>query len=125
MTKDREGTAFESADGKYLYITPSGNDGALFRMPVAGGSEVEVAPKVLGWPFFSVTSKGLDFLPDPRTLQLLEAATGKIETVANLEKYFGGFGDFGSFSISPNDAYMVFSEWDYTGSDLMLVENFR
>jgi hypothetical protein len=32
---------------------------------------------------------------------------------------------FGSFSVSPDDAYMVFPEWEPGGTDLMLVENFR
>ncbi len=120
VTKNTGGAAFESVDGKYLYITSTGNDGGpLFRMPVAGGPEVEVAPKVLWWPDFSVTAKGVYFLPDAKTLQLLDAATGRITTVAKAEK------GFGAFSVSPDDAYMVFAEWESGGSDIMLVENFR
>jgi hypothetical protein len=120
VTKNTEGAAFESVDGKYLYITSTGNSGGpLFRMPVAGGPEVEVAPKVLWWPYFSVTAKGVYFLPDAKTLQLLDAATGRITTVAKAEK------GFGTFSVSPDDAYMVFSEAGSGGSDIMLVENFR
>jgi len=122
VTKNTGGAAFESVDGKYLYITSTGDDGGpLFRMPVAGGPEVEVAPKVACWPCFSVTAKGVYFLPDHKTLQLLDAATGKITTVATADKpSFGG-----SISVSPDDAYMVFSTFENTGSDLMLVENFR
>jgi len=120
VTQNTGGAALESVDGKYLYVTPSGsNGGPLFRMPVAGGPEVEVAPKVLQWNCFGITAKGVYFLPDPRTLQLLDAATGKVTTVAKAEK------SFASFSVSPDDAYMVFSETERVGSDLMLVENFR
>jgi len=120
VTKNMAGAAFESVDGKYLYITRTGNDGGpLFRMPVAGGPEVEVAPKVLWWPDFSVTAKGVYFLPDAKTLQLLDAATGRITTVAKAEK------GFGTLSVSPDDACMVFTEYGSGGSEIMLVENFR
>jgi len=120
VTKSAGGAAFESVDGKYLYITSSGNDGGpIFRMPVAGGPQVEVAPKVLWWPDFSVTAKGVYFLPDAKTLQLLDAATGRITTVAKAEK------GFGTLSVSPDDAYMVFTEMESGGSEIMLVENFR
>jgi len=121
VTKNMAGAVFESVDGKYLYITGTGNDGGpLFRMPVAGGPEVEVAPKVLWWPDFSVTAKGVYFLPDAKTLQLLDAATGRMTTVAKAEKGFGT-----TFSVSPDDAYMVFSEYASGGSEIMLVEDFR
>jgi len=121
VTKNTAGAAFESVDGKYLYITRTGNDGGpLFRMPVAGGPEVEVAPKVSWWPDFSVTAKGVYFLRDAKTLQLLDAATGRITTVAKAEKGFGT-----TFSVSPDDAYMVFSEYASGGSEIMLVEDFR
>jgi Tol biopolymer transport system component len=116
VTKNTGGAAFESVDGKYLYIS---DGGPLFRMPVAGGPEIEVAPKVLRWPDFSITAKGVYFLPDYKTLQLLDAATGKITTVATTDKPSGGI------SVSPDDAYIVFAEWGLGGSDLMLVENFR
>jgi Tol biopolymer transport system component len=120
VTQNTGGAAFESVDGKYLYITSTGNNGGpLFRMPAAGGPEVEVAPKVVNWTCFSITAKGVYFLPDFGTLQLLDAATGKITTVAKAEKHFGGF------SVSPDDAYMVFAESGLTGNELMLVENFR
>jgi len=120
VTKNTGGASFESVDGKYLYITSSGNDGGpIFRMPVAGGPQVEVAPKVLWWPDFSVTAKGVYFLPDAKTLQLLDAATGRITTVAKAEK------GFGTLSVSPDDAYMVFTEMESGGSEIMLVENFR
>jgi Tol biopolymer transport system component/DNA-binding winged helix-turn-helix (wHTH) protein len=123
VTQNTGVAAFESADGRYLYFTAVGNNsGPLFRMPVAGGAEVKVAPKVLSWSSFSITAKGVYFLADPRTLQLLDAAAGKIRTVAKADKY--SFGTYG-ISVSPDDAYMVFTEVENGGADIMLVENFR
>jgi hypothetical protein len=90
-------------------------------MPVAGGPEVEVAPKVFNWASLSITAKGAYFLSDEKTLQLVDAATGRITTVARLEKtlYWGGI------TVSVDDAYVIFPEWEAGGSDLMLVENFQ
>jgi Tol biopolymer transport system component/DNA-binding winged helix-turn-helix (wHTH) protein len=121
VTRNMGGAAFESADGRYLYVTSTMGSGPLFRMPVAGGAEVEVAPRVWSWASFSITAKGAYFLPDPVTLQLAEAATGKIVTVARADKR--PFGNC-NISVSPDDAYVVFSEAKMNGSDLMLVENF-
>ena len=61
-TEHGGGAGFESADRKYLYFTSTSGSGPLFRMPVAGGPEVEVAPKVLYWGSFSITGKGGSFL---------------------------------------------------------------
>ena len=122
VTWNHGGAAVESADGRYLYIVSTKVNGPLFRMPVAGGPEAEIAPKVVYWGSVSITAKGAYFLSDAATLELADAATGKIRTVAKADKYsFGGFGA----SVSPDDAYMVIAEAKTNGSDIMLVENFR
>lgn len=123
VTRTTGGAAFESVDGKYLYVTPLSDDGGpLFRMPVAGGPEIEVAPKVVFWTDLSITAKGAYFLSDPWTLRLLDAVTGKITTVAKADKSSSGFNDI---SVSPDDAHMIFGEGEFGGCDLMLVENFQ
>jgi hypothetical protein len=76
----------------------------------------------MAWHSFGVTAKGVYFLSDEKTLQLLDAATGKITTVATADK--PSFGDDG-ISVSPDDAYIVFAEDEFAGSDIMLVESFR
>ena len=107
VTQKTGGAAFESVDGKYLYFTEHSGNGPLFRRLLAGGPEVEIAPWVVDYTSFSITAKGAYFLPDPKTLQLFDAATGRITTVAKAEK--DSFGNFG-ISVSPDDAYMVFAE---------------
>jgi Tol biopolymer transport system component len=118
VTRTAGGAAFESMDGKYLYFT---EDGPLFRVPVAGGPEAEVAPKVLHWESLSITAKGAYFLSDPKTLQLFNEATGKVTTVARADNYSFGM----DVCVSPDDRYMLFAEAEGAGWDLMLVENFR
>jgi len=56
---------------------------------------------------------------DGKTLQLLDAGTGSIRTVAKTEKYLC------DFDVSTDEAPVVFSEFALTGSDLMPVKNSR
>jgi Tol biopolymer transport system component len=121
VTRSQGGPAFESADGKSLYFFSEGTKG-LFRVPVGGGKEEQVAPIVFAWAGFSVTAKGVYFLSDSKTLQLLDERTGLIRTVAHLE----GHSVYAAITVSPDSAYLVFNELrDYHRSDLMLVEGFR
>jgi len=60
VTHSQGGASFESADGKYLYFF-SEETRALFRMPVGGGEEKQVAPMVAAWDRFCATTKGVYF----------------------------------------------------------------
>jgi hypothetical protein len=121
VTHSQGGASFESADGKSLYFF-SEDTSALFRMPVGGGEEKQVAPLVAGWSNFCVTAKGVYFFSDPKTLQLLNEKTGLIRTAARLE---GHSAMLGGITVSPDSAYLVFSEASSARNDLMLVEGFR
>jgi eukaryotic-like serine/threonine-protein kinase len=125
--------ASESPDGKYLYYTkfspPKGSPasayavaggGALFRMAAGGGEAVQVLPQV---EYFCVTSKGVYFViggPGGHAIQCLDAATGRVRTLATPEKTLGV-----GLAVSPDDAYVVWSQWDRYTLNLMLVEGFR
>jgi Tol biopolymer transport system component/serine/threonine protein kinase len=121
VTHSQGGPAFESTDGKFLYFFSEGTEG-LFKVLVDGGEEKQVAPAVYGLFGFSVTTKGVYFLSDLKTLQLLDGTTGQIRTVAHLGTHYVAAG----ITISPDSAYLVFTEVkDYNRWDLMLVEGFR
>ena len=120
VTHSQGGAAFESTDGKYLYFS-SEDTHALFRMPAGGGEEKRVAPALAAWDRFSVTAKGVYFFSDAKTLQLLDEKTGEIRTVARLEGHSAENG----ITLSPDSAYLVFSELSRPRRDLMLVEGFR
>jgi Tol biopolymer transport system component len=120
VTHTAGGAAFESTDGKYLYFIPLQDWPALFRMPVAGGQEEQVVPRVFDWQHFGVTEKGVYFFSDPTTLQFLDEKTGLIRTVARLEKH----SSTGGMTVSADDTYLIFAQAD-TREDLMLVEGFR
>jgi hypothetical protein len=118
-------SAFESADGEQLYYSKgSGNMWAvstspLFRMPVKGGAEVQVVPKVANWAAFAIAAKGIYFTPDGKTIQRLDFSSGKISTLATLDKGLGGL------CVSSDEAFVVWPQLDHASAELMLVEGFR
>jgi dipeptidyl aminopeptidase/acylaminoacyl peptidase len=119
VTRSGGVAALESPDGKYIYYVMEPGPSGLFRMPVEGGEEKQVLPAVVTWSGFGVTAKGVYFNADGRTIQFLDTATGKVSTLATLDK------PAVSLCVSPDDAYVVWSQLDRNTQDLMLVENFR
>ena len=93
-------------------------------MPSAGGEESQVVPSLFRYNF-ALSAGGVYYstvaAPDrPSTIEHLEFATGKVTTVHNLAKPV----DLG-LAVSPDGRYLLFAQNDLSGSDLMLVENFR
>ena len=67
-----------------------------------------------------MTAKGVYFTaPDAKAVKRFDPATGKVSTVATLNKesYY--------LIISPDAAYVVWAQEDRDTTDLMLVEGFR
>ena len=113
--------ALQSPDGVSLYYTKFSSGGfqtGLFRMPAQGGDETQVLDGPVGG--FGVTSKGVYFQPNPRAIQFLDPLTGKVSTIAALDKPGPS-----TLSVSPDDRYVVWSQRDRINSDLMLVDGFR
>jgi Tol biopolymer transport system component len=116
---------FDPPDGKYLYYTKFNPQGPqpLFRMPAGGGEEVQVVPGVRSWELLCVTSKGVYFAPpEPggNAIQFLDAASGKVSTLATPDKPVNS-----GLAVSPDDAYVVWSQNDRQTINVMLVEGFR
>jgi hypothetical protein len=65
-------------------------------------------------------AKGIYFMPDARTFQLLDTATGKVGTLTTLDKPA-----LGAISVFQGGAYVVWVQVDGDTRDLALVENFR
>jgi hypothetical protein len=91
---------------------------------VTGGGESQVLPFVF-WRAFFLVKDGIYFIPEPGTdgkssIQFLSFGTAKVKTVASMSgpSYEG-------LSVSPDGRFLLFSQIDEEGSDLMLVENFQ
>jgi len=119
ITRSGGKAALSSPDGKYLYYVKEPGPPGLFRMPAGGGEETQVLSRPFYWHSYGVTTKGVYFKTD-RSIELLDAATGKVSTVA----VFGG-PHRQNLCVSPDDRYLVWAQLDRNTSDLMVVENFR
>jgi Tol biopolymer transport system component len=137
VTRSGGFAGFESPDGKYIYYTKSYINSSpsryfyqglfnlpgyfhqdLFRIPAQGGQETRILQGPVGW-LYGVSLKGVYFQPNERTIHFLDTATGKISTIAALEKPSAGI------NVSPDDAYVLWSQLDRASLDLMLVEGFQ
>ena len=123
----------ESTDGKILYyvktnlpIDPSGAPATLWAMPVGGGEEHPVTsqPMHLHW---AVAPNGIYFTdPDTKplaTLKFLDGRTGRISTIAKLERQPSCCGQ--SLAVSPDGRSILYGQEDSVSTDIMLVENFQ
>jgi Tol biopolymer transport system component len=117
----------ESPDGKYVYYSKlkavAGR--GLWRVSVDTGEETQVldsSKSELG----TVVKDGIYFInPDAKdgvALEFFDFATGKERRVAELGKvniYAG------CVAVSPDRRHILYTQNDYVGADIMLVENFR
>jgi Tol biopolymer transport system component len=109
--------AFESVDGRWLYYSAADGDSPLMRVPVDGGAETQVLPRVFEFGF-CVTPKGILFARGGG-IEYLDVGSGKISP------FFQPSGQMTvGLSISPDQRHILFPQRESSGSDLMLVENF-
>jgi len=126
-TKEDADIPQESADGKFLYYCrgwpfPASS---VWRVPVEGGEEVKVLEYVHSNGGWIVSQEGIFFFtaPDDKDLSelcLYEFASGKTVKILKMEKRIEG-----RIAVSPDGRTVLYAQIDESGSDLMLVENFR
>ena len=126
VTRHGGSAALESADGRTLFFTKTtgGAENSVWRMPVGGSEEAMVVPSIHRYNF-AVADTGLYYntptTPDqPSTIEFLDFRTGKVTKLYTLPRPV----DLG-LSVSPDKRYILFTQMDFIGSDLMLVENFK
>jgi serine/threonine protein kinase len=113
-----------SPDGQWLYFTKDGGAGGLWRMPVGGGEPVQLTGPISRYNY-AIADDGVYFMPAQRrsvanSIQFLNLTTGATTEILRIDKPL----DLG-LAISPDRRYLLFTQIDYDGQDLMLVENFR
>jgi eukaryotic-like serine/threonine-protein kinase len=114
--------AFESLDGSNLYYLTPSIVSPVYRLPTAGGAPVQVLDGVV-WFNFCLLKDGAYYMnrdgSDTR-LQYLSFLTGKSTTVApNLGEVWAGL------TATPDGKTILFTRFDASVDELMLVENFR
>jgi Tol biopolymer transport system component/DNA-binding winged helix-turn-helix (wHTH) protein len=107
----------ESLDGATLFYVKQAGVGSLWRMPLAGGEEKQIASSIFR-SNYALTSKGIYLMSGP-AIELLNPDTGERKTILQTKNP-----DLG-LAVSPDGRYVLWSQVDAIGSDLMLVEKFR
>ena len=138
--------AAESPDGKWLYF--SNLDHALERMPAAGGEATEVAHTPVltfnahGVPSMTVSANGIYFLTALNQMNSAagDSSAGKKSVTAargGLIQFVGFDGGepktigtitkwpASGLSISPDGKYLLYSQYDQSSAEIMLVDNFK
>jgi hypothetical protein len=107
----------ESLDGATLYFVKPTGVGSLWKMPLAGGEEKQIADAIFR-SNYAVTSQGIYLMSGP-SVDLVHPETGERKMIVKTKTP-----DLG-LAVSPDGRYVIWSQIDSIGSDLMLVEKFR
>ena len=130
VTRDGGFAPLESPDGKFLYYVKRLVGTELWRLPVEGGQAVKILEGLTNYLNLAIVGEGIYFVPvhgatSGFSIQFLNLATSQIIPVAKFEKPLDDFGDSGGLAISPDSRWILYTQFDQTGGELMLVENFR
>ena len=129
VTRQGGGDTFEAPDGQWLLYAKGRNVPGIWRIPVTGGEETLVLDhhRAGFWRYYAVAPQGIYFAtqetPDHPLIEFFSFATGKVTTVTTLEKRI--LFTFSGLAVSPDGRTLIWSQLDQTGSDIMLMENFR
>ncbi len=124
VTRNGGHTADESPDGAWLYFTHDESTlTALMKMPSAGGPETQVVAEV--WlRAFAPAMHGVYYIrkdgPKNAAIRFLNEQSGVERQVQALTKPLWSF-----LSISPDEQFVLWTQADQYGSDLMMIQNFR
>jgi Tol biopolymer transport system component len=123
VTRKGGATAFESPDSQWIYYTNGYEDSPLWKMPRDGGEETQVLESVEQHAF-AIVKEGIYFIPRPdsaghHSIQFFNFATQRIRSLSTIERIDT------YLSVSPDGRWILYSQIDQLGSDLMLVENFH
>ncbi len=129
VTREGGFEGFESPDGKFFYYTRGPRIPGIWRIPVEGGDETLVLShhNAGRWRYWRVVDQGIYFAsaekPTGTVIEFFSFTTGKITQVAELDK--GIQTGYRGLSVSPDGRWIIYASIDQSGSDIMLMENFR
>ena len=130
MTKGGGFYAEESWDGRFLYYTRSESNGSIWRVPVEGGEEREVARGPEWWGDWAVSRTRLYYLQRqvlrPRRSRFA-IRSFDLRSGTETELFRSEEGPFGRefLAVSPDEKWILYGEAPYVTSELMLADNSR
>src|SRR5262245_3773529 len=120
---------FESPDGKYFYYAKGRQAPGIWRVSVEGGEETLVLDyhQAGYWRYWAVTEQGIYFAtaetPTRPVIEFFSFGASEVTPVATIERRIGT-GTWG-LAVSPVARWILYTQMDQRGSDIMLMENFR
>jgi eukaryotic-like serine/threonine-protein kinase len=130
LTKNGGFRACESPDGKFLYYAKFADTSGLWRIPVEGGEESLILDQLQAgyWEAWAVVDRGIYFInPESKphaTIEFFNFATRRVTRIASLEKPVSTL-VISTLVISPDGRWILYTQLDQSGSDIMLVDNFQ
>jgi Tol biopolymer transport system component len=129
VTRDGGFAPLESPDGKLLYYVKALQATHLWKVSVEGGRATKVLEGLSTYLNVAIVDNGVYFVPVRErgrgsSLQFLSFATNRIKPVASFEKPLD-FGSAGGLAVSPDGKWVLYTQAEQSGSELMLVENFH
>jgi len=120
--------SYESPDGKSLYYTKGRGVPGIWRVPIEGGKETLVVDhhKAGLWRYWRVVDQGIYFATTTTAgpaLKFFSFASGRVSEIARLTK--GPERNIPGMAVSPDGRSILYVQADRSGSDLMMVEDFR
>ncbi len=117
----------ESPDGRFLYYAKGLSVPGLWRIPTNGGEEVEVIGSLEAgyWGYWAVVENGVYYL-DTTTkpgIAFFDITTHRITRLFDLENRPARQAP--GLAVSPDKKTILYTQWDATDTDIILVENFR
>jgi Tol biopolymer transport system component/DNA-binding winged helix-turn-helix (wHTH) protein len=125
VTRNGGFVAIASLDGQYIYYARADAAG-IWRIPVNGGNEVQVAPqpRVGYWGYWTVAKQGLYYLNSTTTPNTVDLATPD-GRVLHERKLQATPPPFAGITVSPDGKSLLYTDLTEVGSHLTLVENFK
>jgi Tol biopolymer transport system component/predicted Ser/Thr protein kinase len=119
--------AFQSFDGNFVYYAKLGSAG-IWKVPVGGGEETLVLDH--GWQgLWALSKEGIYFTDRDNSvssvLKYYRFATRQTRIVKEFPKDTKLDWNSTVFSVSPDGRWILYSQLDQAGCDLMLMENYR
>ena len=128
VTKHGGFAAFESADGTSVYYSKGLHAAGLWKVPANGGEETAVLdfPNNPLWGYWALANTGIYFVTlDSSTrpaLKFFSFRTNRTSHVMALDRL--PVSHDAGLAISPDGRWLLYTQEDSRGSDIILVDNF-
>jgi Tol biopolymer transport system component/DNA-binding winged helix-turn-helix (wHTH) protein len=120
---------YETPDGRNLLFVKGRQLPGVWRVPVDGGDEVSVTDRdqIGYWRCWRVARNGIYFatasVPEGPRLEFLDLTSGALQRITGLAK--APDSTIPGLAVSPDERTLLLSQYDQSGSNIIMVDRFR